>query len=75
MKIALQFLKTGLKETKMNKSLDKNYRDGYGAFSKTEMRKGKHHIVANPLKKNTTPYREWQRGWNAAYFDNLKKYA
>ena len=56
-------------------SLDKNYRDGYGAFSKTEMRKGKHHIVANPLKKNTTPYREWQRGWNAAYFDNLKKYA
>ena len=33
------------------------------------------HIVANPMKKNTTPYREWQRGWEAGYFESLMKAA
>ena len=57
----------------MNKSLAETYRAGYDAFSRTEVRKGKyHHVVANPMKKNTTPWREWQRGWEAAYFKNLE---
>ena len=33
------------------------------------------HVVANPMKKNTTPYREWQRGWEAGYFESLMKAA
>ena len=33
----------------------------------------RYHQVANPMKKDTTPYREWQRGWEAAYFKNLEK--
>jgi hypothetical protein len=47
--------------------------EGYKAFSKVEQRNGKYHQVANKLKNNTTPHREWQRGWNTAYFDNLEK--
>ena len=47
--------------------------EGYEAFSKVEQRKGNYHQVAIRRKKDTTPYREWQRGWNTAYFDNLEK--
>ena len=57
----------------MNKKLDQNYKDGYQSFSRTEKRNTRYHVVANPLKKNTTPWREWQRGGEAAYFDNLEK--
>lgn len=27
----------------------------------------------NPFNKDTHSYREWERGYNAAYFDNLAK--
>tara|TARA_X000001382_G_C3116005_1_gene161570 strand:+ start:595 stop:795 length:201 start_codon:yes stop_codon:yes gene_type:complete len=58
----------------MNRKLADNYKEGYDAFSRVVIRKGKyHHVVANPMKKNTTPYKEWQRGWEAAYFKNLEK--
>jgi hypothetical protein len=57
----------------MNKGLAKNYLDGYKAFMRVDRRNGRFHVVANPLKKNTTPYREWQRGWDAAYFKYLEK--
>jgi len=57
----------------MNKSLANNFEDGYQAFNMVERRNRKYHVVANRLKKDTTPYREWQRGWNAAYFENLEK--
>lgn len=26
----------------------------------------------NPFNKDTHSYREWERGYNASYFDNLK---
>ena len=62
----------------MNTSLVKNFEDGYKAFGKVEEFKSKRYgtrnrQIANPLKKDTTPYREWQRGWEAAYFKNLEK--
>ena len=62
----------------MNRSLAKNFEDGYRAFNMIERRKTskygpRYHQVANPLKPNTTPYREWQRGWEAAYFEILEK--
>ena len=62
----------------MNTSLAKNFEEGYEAFSKVVIKKKKganycYHQMANPLKKDTTPYREWQRGWEAAYFKNLEK--
>ncbi len=57
----------------MNKKLADSYKEGYNAFSRIEVRKKRKHVVANPMKPKTTPYREWQRGWNAAYFENLEK--
>ena len=57
----------------MNKSLAKNFEEGYQAFSMVERKNKCYHVVANRLKKDTTPYREWERGWNAAYFENLEK--
>ena len=58
----------------MNVHLAKNFSDGYEAFSRVVQRENDFfHQVANPMKENTTPYREWQRGWEAAYFDNLEK--
>ena len=57
----------------MNKSLNEHFEDGYAAFKHVQIYNNKFHAVANPLKKNTTPYREWQRGWNTAYFKNLEK--
>lgn len=29
--------------------------------------------LVNPFKQNSHLYREWQRGFNTAYFDNLRK--
>lgn len=50
-----------------------NYKMGYEAFSKPDT-SGIHAFVSgNPNRPNTTPYREWQRGFNAAYFKNLEK--
>lgn len=57
----------------MNTSLAKNFEDGHKAFTRVERRNGRFHQVANPMRKNTTSYREWQRGWEAAYFENLEK--
>ena len=30
-------------------------------------------LVANPFKSKTSSYREWERGFNSAYFEHLKK--
>jgi hypothetical protein len=58
----------------MNRKLADSFKEGYEAFSRVVVRKGKYrHVAANPMKKNTTPYKEWQRGWEAAYFKNLEK--
>jgi hypothetical protein len=61
----------------VNEKLANDYRRGYDAFSHVEERKNKrfgvrYHQVANPMRKNTTSAKEWQRGWNKAYLDNLK---
>lgn len=29
--------------------------------------------VGNPYPVNTNKHREWERGWNKAYFKNLEK--
>lgn len=29
--------------------------------------------VGNPHPLNTNSYREWERGWNKSYFENLAK--
>lgn len=57
----------------MNRKLADNYADGYKSFGKVERRKNRFHIVANPFRPNTTSHREWQRGWNKAYLENLEK--
>ena len=66
----------------MNEVLAQHYQDGFDAFSEVdEIRRRKRGIIyhqkANPLKANGkythSAHREWQRGWNAAYFKNLEK--
>lgn len=50
-----------------------NYQLGFDAFRKID-KSGKYpHVFTNPNRPNTTPYREWERGFNAAYFKNLEK--
>ena len=61
----------------VNEKLANDYKRGYDAISHDEERKNKrfgvrYHQVANPMRKNTTSAKEWQRGWNTAYLDNLK---
>ncbi len=62
----------------MNKKLLDCYNAGYVAFNKVQEFKSprfgiRYRQVANPMKTNTTLWREWQRGWEAAYFKNLEK--
>lgn len=57
----------------MNKTLKDCYEAGYSAFSKTEPRGKYKHIRTNPLRKHTVQYREWERGYNCAYMDNLER--
>ncbi len=38
---------------------------GYRAFHRGR--------ITNPYKSNTTFYKEWERGFNKAYFQNLAK--
>jgi len=53
--------------------LDMAYKKGYDSFWKVEEINGYWNVVANPLKKNTIQYKEWERGKIAAYEANLKK--
>ena len=63
-----------MKKPVVNEKLLENFNDGYAAFSRVVLRKEKFfHQCANPLKQETTGYKEWQRGWNTAYFENLEK--
>ncbi len=64
----------------VNQNLAKNYSMGFQAFKQVESKEVKgsvnriiFHQASNPMRKNTTSYREWQRGWNDAYFKNLEK--
>ena len=62
----------------MNKKLLDCYNAGYVAFNRVQEFKSprfgiRYRQVANPMKINTTLWREWQRGWEAAYFKNLEK--
>ena len=41
------------------------YNHGISSFWKGQL--------ANPYPINTVKHREWQRGFNKAYFDNLEK--
>lgn len=40
------------------------FESGKAGFRKNE---------ANPFKDTTQSYKEWERGYNVAYFENLKK--
>ena len=63
-----------MKKPVVNEQLLEHFNRGYDAFSHVTLRKNKfYHQWANPLKKGTTGHKEWQRGWNTAYFDNLEK--
>ena len=48
---------------------------GYEAFNKGgSFNKKGHYMQMSPnMDPNSMQYREWQRGWNTAYFENLEK--
>ena len=55
-----------------------NFKKGYEAFINPNQRTRWVNdaiviITACPFKKNTPQAREWQRGYDKAYFDNLEK--
>jgi hypothetical protein len=41
------------------------YEKGYGDFKKGR--------ILNPFHEDTMQYREWNRGFNAAYYEQLKR--
>jgi hypothetical protein len=43
----------------------KPYDEGYRAFRKGQL--------SNPYNKDTSRYRDWEFGFNKAYFDNLER--
>lgn len=43
----------------------KRFHEGKRAFYKGQL--------DNPYEENTTAYRDWQNGFNSAYFENKKK--
>jgi len=67
--------RNGLK--KYDAPLRIQYEWGYEAFKKCVGRKrGKstvYHHTDSGMDHNTMQHREWQRGWNAAYYENLEK--
>ena len=63
-----------MKNPVVNEKLLECFELGYDAFSKVSLRKNKFfHQRANPMKGGTIGHKEWQRGWNTAYFENLEK--
>ena len=73
-----------LKQKKRNPNLSKydaplriQFERGVNAFRGKQYIKNKESakIIAteNPYNSNTMQYREWQRGYNLAYFKNLEK--
>ena len=62
-----------MKKTIVNEQLLECFESGYAAFNRVILRKKYYHQLANPMKNGTTGHKEWQRGWNTAYFDNLEK--
>jgi hypothetical protein len=68
--------RNGLK--KYDAPLKIQYQWGYQAFNKGGVFKkiGKQSVFVENrpyMDEHTMQYREWQRGWNAAYFENLEK--
>ena len=50
---------------------------GYAAFQKFIRKKRNkrnvHHQMDSGMDRNTMQHREWQRGWDTAYFEHLEK--
>ena len=61
--------------TKYDAPLKIQYQWGYDAFVKghTTGRKGKLFARDSSMDTNTMQHREWERGYNDAYFTNLKQ--
>ena len=61
--------------TKYDAPLKIQYQWGYDAFIKgqTTGKKGKLFARDSNMDINTMQHREWVRGWNTAFYDNLER--
>ena len=49
------------------------YHEGRKAFYKYEKKQGKYFIMANPYSATSFRGKEWLRGYNSSYFQNLER--
>ena len=51
------------------------FEKGFTVFRRGIMDRTARHknLVPNPFKSKTSSYREWERGFNAAYFEQLER--
>ena len=56
-----------------NKAVDRFYHEGRKSFSEVEKCGKYYHTAANPYSMDSFRGKEWQRGYNLSYFQNLKR--
>jgi len=56
-----------------SKAVDRFYHEGRKAFSYIEKVGKFYHSAANPYSVDSFRGKEWQRGYNLSYFQNLKR--
>ena len=56
-----------------NKAVDRFYHEGRKSFSAVEKCGKYYHSAANPYSMDSFRGKEWQRGYNLSYFQNLKR--
>jgi len=59
---------------KVNRSaVDRFFHEGRRSFYGTEKQNKYFHLISNPYSTSSFRGKEWQRGYNSCYFENLSK--
>jgi hypothetical protein len=56
-----------------NSAVERFYYEGRRSFYKVERRNKYFHILSNPYSTNSFRGKEWQRGYDSCYFENLQR--
>ena len=57
----------------MRDATERFYHEGRKAFYKYEKKRDKYFALANPYSATSFRGKEWQRGYNSSYFQNLER--